>query len=170
MIQQSAVAATQTLEAGCDLEPGNEFREKWNIYEDRLGCPTNQVAGGQFAEQAFENGMMFWSQILGQFFVAGGDDEGNWYVINQDQLKSYNPDGPGCEPPTAVPEDRLQPIRGFGAIWCDFPDIRADIRWATEQEHGVGEARFQPYENGAMLRSNDGTYYISEGATYWRER
>jgi hypothetical protein len=169
-IQQSAVAATQTLEAGCDLEPGNEFREKWVMYQDRLGCPTNQVAGGQFAEQAFENGMMFWSQILEQFFVAVGGNQGTWYTVNQDQLKSNNPDGPGCEPPTAVPKDRLQPIRGFGAIWCDFPDIREDIGWATEQEHGVGEARFQPYENGAMLRSNNGIYYISWGDRYIRER
>lgn len=169
-IQQFAVAATQTVEANCDLEPGDEFREKWIMYEDRLGCPTNQSAGGRFAEQSFENGMMFWSEILEQFFVAVGGNQGTWYTVNQDQIRSYNPDGPGCKPPTDVPENRLQPMRGFGAIWCDFPDIREDIGWATEQEHGVGQARFQPFENGAMLRSDDGIYYISRGDKYIRER
>jgi hypothetical protein len=171
IIEQEAVAATQTVEADCDFEPGDEFREKWIMYQDRLGCATNHAVSGNFAEQAFENGMMFWSEVLKQIFVAVGGNQGDWYVFDQPdpQSRSYNPEGPGCDPSAEVPENRLQPIRGFGTIWCDVPEIR-DVGWATEREHGVDGARFQPYENGAMLRSNDGIYYISDGNRYRRER
>jgi len=162
---QTAVAqayATQTAEARrvCQLDPHPDLLKAWSQYRAQLGCPQQKAIGGFFAEQPFENGYMFWSEILDVFFVVVGEADGVWYRIEQKEVATYNPSGPACDAPEKIPADRYQPVRGFGGIWCEREDIREAIGWATAEERGTGDDLLQTYANGTMLRRSDGAVYV----------
>ena len=53
----------------------------------------------------------------------------------------------GLTPPPGL----YEPSRGFGKVWREFPDIRAQIGWAVENERAV-TASYQVFERGRVLR------------------
>jgi len=130
-----------------------------------LGCPRQaEPVGGFFAEQPFQDGFMFWSQILDIFIVFLGDeDAGKWQLIEKDEIKSVSNE-PACRPlnPPSSP-DLVQPIRGFGGIWCDFPEIQEEVGWGIVQEYGVDSNLIQQFENGMILRASNGNTFVLLG-------
>jgi hypothetical protein len=176
-VEQTAIAqrATETVAAeavSCDAKPQGELLNVWERYEERLGCPVTEPITGSYAEQAFDNGFMVWSGILDEFFIMVGGDEGMWQRISNEELVSYNPDGPGCPPPSEPPPDKVQPVRGFGAVWCDWPEIRDSIGWGLDDEYAVSDDIIQEFDNGLILRLSDGSIFVlfSDDGTYIREK
>lgn len=159
------VNATQTAEANqsCLLEPVGDFNVAWKDFEDELGCPLQAAIMGQYAEQPFENGYMIWSAIPqpNLFFAMVGGDKGEWYLVDQTEVDSYNPqDGPSCDVGAPPASGLVQPVRGFGAIWCNRDDIRERIGWGTAEEFAVVDNQLQPFENGFLLRNSQKTIYV----------
>jgi hypothetical protein len=159
------VNATQTAEAAqsCKLEPGDSFKEIWEDFEGELGCPLQQVILGQYAEQPYQNGYMVWSAIPDPdlFFVMVGQDKGEWYLVDQKEVDSYSPrDGIACDVGDPPSKDLFQPVRGFGAIWCNRDDIRDQIGWGTQEEFAVVDNQLQPFENGFLLRNSQRDVYV----------
>ena len=150
---------------GCNQEGCSEFEKVWNNFKDELGCPRQlEPIGGAFAEQPFQNGFMYWTQILDVFIVfIGNEQEGDWRLIDKTEVTSVS-DEPACPPlnPPSSP-DLVQPIRGFGGIWCDFPEIQKQIGWGIIKEYGVANDLIQQFEQGMILRNSKGWVYILFG-------
>jgi hypothetical protein len=174
--QLDGVRATQTavaMIASCPAEPEGEFRDIWDRYRGRLGCPIQTTpTDGFFAEQPFENGYMFWAQIPDLFVVTIGDDKGTWYLFRVSEITwSWNFSGTSCEPDVPPGPGQVQPIRGFGGLWCAREDIREAIGFATAEEYGVGNNLLQEFQSGAILRDSHNFVYLLFGddGTYVRE-
>lgn len=145
--------------ATCRVMPHEAFLPLWEKHRDRLGCPQAETINGFFAEQPFERGFMLWSETLDEFFVAIGNEyTGVWERLNR---ADFNPEAAGCEP--SIPKTApilVQPVRGFGAIWCSRLDIQQRIGYARAPEHGVNNNLIQRFEGGFMIRDSRDTIYI----------
>jgi hypothetical protein len=174
-VAERAVLQTASDESGtsCPIQVQGEFERYWDNYRDRLGCPLQAESnGGAFAEQPFEHGFMFWSQILDIFIVTIHDehreDQGDWRVIKPSDIGGSIPldsSTTPCRLDMPPPEEGRQysPIRGFGAVWCRYEDIRHDIGYGTQPEYGVSEDRIQRFTQGYILKANSGAIYVMYG-------
>lgn len=157
------VYATQTAEARCPTHPEGELAGIWEQpeYGGRLGCPVLvSPVDGYWAEQPFENGQMYWMQLYDWFFVMIGQDRGTWQMIAQSEISwPWNP-GTSCEPDESPGPGLIQPIRGFGGVWCFLDDVQARIGFATAAEIGVSGGLLHEFEDGFILRDSRGYVYI----------
>lgn len=154
---QTAVASIPTPTAAlvpvvCPEEPKGEFLALWRRYKDRLGCPRQIEATrfGQFAEQQFQNGFMFWAEKPRDLIlvIVRGDNP----VWHDFRTWPYEADGAWCA--TTPPSGLIQPIRGFGGVWCDNPEIRKTIGWAMGPERSI-QGAVQEFEAGFIMRTGD---------------
>jgi uncharacterized protein with LGFP repeats len=111
--------------------------------------------------QTFERGRMIWVDHLQEDYVYvltyGADESGGTWQAYEDTFREGDLESGGLTPP----EERLEPIRGFGKVWWEElggPDAR--VGWALAPEQGyVGE--MQLFEHGLMLWNPlDGTTYV----------
>ena len=96
--------------------------------------PTQVKEKIYVAEQRFEQGWMFWLQPNSQIWVLTVDEAGNniWTVYNDTFVEGEAEYDPQLIPP----ENRYQPVRGFGKLWRENLEVRQKIGWALEQERG----------------------------------
>lgn len=164
----------------CPVEPEGDFASLWRKYQSRLGCPDpNQIEplAGLFAEQLFENGQLFWSAEAEIFIAVLGTDRGQWLLFpeNVADWEEGDPDlSCNLGPP---PPGLVQPIRGFGALWCADESLRQTLGWATDTERGFEDEvdLLQTFETGFIFRDSDGltnnlAYILFDDGTYVRER
>ena len=61
-----------------------------------------------------------------------------------------------CE--VTVPAGVVQPVRGFGGLWCAYPDIRERLGYGLTDERGfeAGVGFIQGFEGGVIFRDSDG--------------
>lgn len=139
-------------------ERGGCFSASWPLketaeaYRSRVGCPVwslLQEPIGVRAVQLFERGTMVW--------VQGGYRQPNLiYVVFYDQVRRslvwqeyvdtwYEgmPESGGEKPPQGL----VEPIRGFGKLWRENPEVRNTLGWAIVPE--------QP-DNGIVQRFTGG--------------
>jgi len=175
--QSAGVQTRQAVIAACKFEPQGAFSEIWRTPEilARLGCPKQaNPASSYFAEQRFgDRGTMYWSQLHDRFFVLMGQPEadGGASLVLPSGGFDINPSGVSCAPSvTPVPgEAEVQPVRGFGGLWCAELDVQRALGFATEQERGVTGNLIQEFDGGQILRDSRGdTYVIYSDATYER--
>lgn len=100
------------------------------------------VAG---AYQRFEGGVMVWRQDTSQIFAFVND--GTWRSF----ADTFREGDPESDPRFAPPGGNQQPIRGFGKVWRDNPDLREQLGWATAKEEAQ-QAEIHLFERGTMLR------------------
>jgi hypothetical protein len=145
----------------CAFEPDGEFAELWQTYESQLGCPL--YAGPkaiQDAEQAFDNGRMFWreDELLIYVVYEQGERAGTFQLFRDDWVEEEDPEYSCAATP---PLDRLQPKRGFGLVWCKLGASEAAVGWALEEEEGFWAGKGDPlvhdFGSGAILRDSAGT-------------
>jgi len=114
---------------------------------------------------------MFWVEKPDIFFVTIGAEKGSWELLTTDD---FNPSGASCEPSIPAPQSRdlLQPVRGFGGIWCDRPDIQKAIGYATREEFGTTDDLVQAFKNGYILRDSQQRIYLlfADSNAYTREK
>jgi hypothetical protein len=150
----------------CAFEPGGAFAALWQTYKGKLGCPAYpEPIVIQDAEQAFDNGRMFWRQD--NLFIYVVYEKGalaGTYQLFFDVWEEGDPDYACVATP---PADRLQPKRGFGLVWCKLGGPAAAIGWALEEEAGFwagkGDPLVQDFGSGAIFRDSAGT---ASGAAY----
>ena len=100
-------------------------------------CPTAPLVSAA-AEQHFEEGTMIWVEAEDAIYVLVGDPTGvpagstHWHHF-EDRWDESLPDR---DPSLAPPEARQQPIRGFGLVWREHPEIRDKLGWAIDSETG----------------------------------
>jgi hypothetical protein len=156
--------------SGCRINTGEDLKAVWSDFQSQLGCPVGEVVGGEFAEQPFENGFMIWSGIYSEIYAMAGDDKGEWAFFDQEAIDAGKPSDTGsCT--VRVPNDLVQPIRGFGAVWCANPDLADALGFGLIPEYGVSTNRIQKFQNGVIIRDSQERYWVlfADDAVYVRQ-
>lgn len=109
--------------------------------------PETIVGSIYVAEQRFEGGWMFWLQPNTQIWVLTEDDDGEhvWSVYDDTFVEGEAESDPQILPP----EGRLQPIRGFGKLWRENPEVRMAVGWALDVE--LGHTTRYEYHHGGYV-------------------
>ncbi|MGC9332614.1 MAG: hypothetical protein ACP5JJ_00580, partial [Anaerolineae bacterium] len=139
----------------CAFDAHGTFADLWNTYKEQLGCPVYaEPKPIQDAEQAFEHGRMLWRQDIGRIYVLYEDGpKAGTYQAFADPWSEGDPEYSCSATP---PPGLIQPIRGFGAVWCDLGGATAPIGWALVEELGFwpgnGDPLVQDFEHGVIFR------------------
>jgi hypothetical protein len=168
---QTRVVATPTLTrtptvtprpqvfSSTGLEPEGRFREIWlelGSLASRLGYPTGpEISDRNYARQFFEAGQMFWWD--------NPDDPDLIWVLDSPSpgfgsgaTSNRYPDSWAGGDEYACDEARNGgPVRGFGKVWCEHPELQIRLGFPSEPERGSGGrppyARVQFFQGGTMI-------------------
>jgi hypothetical protein len=156
--------ATPAPTATCALPVAQAFEGAWERAggATALGCPSGEAQETAWAVQAFEGGQMYWR----------GAGEGTIYALLEDgALLTFGDVWREGMPPLSCevtpPTGRLQPVRGFGLLWCREPRLRQALGWALVPEAGF-QGPYQPYAQGALFRDAQGAVYALFSDGRWR--
>lgn len=134
------------------------------------------------AEQEFEGGRMFYIQPRDEIWVlieeSPDRSSGRWTLHNDDWVDGM----PETDPEIVPPEDRVQPIRGFGKLWRENTAIRDALGWALDTEFGHwttyqyvfggeinGSGVYVPGPGQHAIVSRDGdTFILNEDDGSWQ--
>ncbi len=143
----------------CAFEAQGLFAAVWQTYRDQLGCPLSESPNViQDAEQAFDNGHMFWRQDNDYAYAVleKGAQAGTYQSFSH----MWSDGDPEYSCAASPPPGRVQPKRGFGAVWCALGGASAPIGWGLGDEQGFGpgygDPTVQDFENGLIFRDSDG--------------
>jgi hypothetical protein len=144
------------------------FAGVWSAVQDDIGCATTAPISGLVVEESFERGRMFWREPIDDAQALVLFDDGTWRIFQHEPFKEGDPefacvdeDTPSQCPPT--------PRRGFGAMWCDIPQIRDGLGDAVDCERSYEEV-MQEFVNGAMLQTDNGSVYVFYSSGRWERR
>jgi hypothetical protein len=133
--------------------------ESWFFSPAPDVCPTTPVVSDA-AEQHFERGVMIWVEQEDRMYVLYGDDQFSpkWAVFTDEWDEGEPEDDPSLTPPGGL----YQPVRGFGLVWREYPEVRERLGWATDQERGFGtvvqRTTLSKY-NSTYIRAFDGNVW-----------
>lgn len=123
---------------------------------DELGCPINQgFSTVDTAYAPFEGGQMLWR----------GDTDMIYVLYNDGRWASFPNEWHEGDPEFTCGEDEplLTPIRGFGRVWCDHPDVRETLGAVTAGEIGDAGSAVQDFVNGTILVAPFGGVFVLVG-------
>jgi hypothetical protein len=97
------------------------------------GCPEAAITSDA-AEQHFEHGTMIWIKEWDRIYVLYED-----VPVTSDQASTsfsneWDESQPDHDPSLVPPDDLYQPVRGFGLVWRQHPEVRERLGWAVDQE------------------------------------
>lgn len=116
---------TLTLDTTCNLE--------WFFLPAPQGCPAALPTFTQQVEQRFEGGLMLWLGNSQEIYVLFTDGARPTWSVYPDRFTDGLPERDDSLSP---PQDRYQPVRGFGLVWRDTAGVRARLGWALAPEVG----------------------------------
>lgn len=138
--------------------------------------PTPRVELVSIVEQLFEGGRMIWFRENRMVWVLVGEvgevdpEMGDWFCFTDSFQEGDIEFLPTFEPPAqATTESAVenisvqQPIRGFGKIWRDNPDLRERLGWALTAE--IEHSARREYIAGGVLDLQDN---YTPGPGEWR--
>lgn len=129
-------------------DTGNEVRESvvvsWACDDEYFfspppdACPLGAVQPIQAAEQVFQHGRMIWLEQLRSGSYTYGPMV---YVLYDDGFfdrfeDTWTANEPDSDPSILAPPGLSQPIRGFGKVWREHPDVRERLGWGLAPETG----------------------------------
>lgn len=131
--------------------PEGDFAISWESdarVQQVLGWATTaQPTTSPAALQRFDHGVMLWVQETGRIYAFLND--GRWLSY----ADTFREGEAEFDPAFSAPDGRQQPMRGFGKVWREHPDLRDAIGWALAKEEPAAAAR-QAFERGQILRVN----------------
>jgi hypothetical protein len=140
------LTATATAKT-CDIPVGAAFAslltEKSPI-QRKLGCAVATETGVATVEEYFQRGYTLWRKDLKRIYVLQAD--GHWQTF----ADTWSEDQPSNDPTLTPPRGFFQPVRGFGKVWRENPDVKETLGWATTQEAGL-MTTIQPFEGGTLM-------------------
>lgn len=99
-------------------------------------CPQGGPIASAAAEQPFEGGVMIWLDATDSVIVLTRDQQ--WQRFED----TWSEEQPESDPSIVPPDGRFQPIRGFGKVWREHPEVREQLGWALGVELGF-ESKYQ---------------------------
>lgn len=94
-------------------------------------CPAGDSIISAAAEQPFEGGVMIWLEVTDSIYVFDRSDF-SWQRFED----TWSEEQPESDPAIVPPAERFQPIRGFGKVWRDNPEVQDRLGWALGPELG----------------------------------
>jgi hypothetical protein len=167
--------------AATGLEPEGRFEDIWlevGAGDSPLGYPTGPVITNRdFARQFFEKGLMFW-------WDSPDDPNLIWVIdspaadLNSGATSNRYPDtwddddDFSCE--AARENGDKGPVRGFGKLWCERPELQTRLGDPGDNERGSGgsppfaEAQF--FQGGVMIYNpiDREVYVLFDQGNWWR--
>lgn len=144
------------------LTPEGRFKEIWEELgagKSRLGYPTGpEISDRDYARQYFERGLMvWWDNPDGEAYIWAIDspaaDLKSGTTWNRYPDAWPGEDDYACDAARANAEKG--PVRGFGQLWCDRPELQARLGNPREAEAGSGGsppyAHVQFFQAGLMF-------------------
>lgn len=113
--------------------------------------PEKIVGSIYVAEQRFEKGWMFWLQPNAQIWVLTEDDGRRIWSVYDDTFVDGDAES---DPQIIPPSDRFQPIRGFGKLWRENPEVKLAIGWALDIERGH-TTQYEYHHGGSVNDDNE---------------
>jgi hypothetical protein len=166
-----SVTPTPGVFASTGLEPEGRFREIWlelGAGDSRLGHPTGpEISDRDFAKQIFEGGVMYW-------WDSPDDPDVIWVIDSPEpDLKSgatsnrYPDEWAGgneyaCDQARGNAEKG--PLRGFGWLWCQHPELQ--VRLGNPVESEVGSGGNPPYGRVLFFQGGVMIYNPKNGEVY----
>ncbi len=92
-------------------------------------CPQDAANTVQAGFQQFEHGYMMWRADTSEILVLYS--EGGYVSRFRDTWQ-----GETLTYPEPVPPGLYEPIRGFGTVWVENPQVRSTLGWAVALEQG----------------------------------
>lgn len=139
------------------------------------GCPDAPITSDA-AQQHFERGAMIWVKEQDRIYVLFDDVPSGSERACQMFADEWDEGESDCDPSLIPPDGLYQPIRGFGLVWRQNPDVRQRLGWAADLEtafettvqHAPGYGR----HSSEYLRAIDGgvlhLYSIGFGSAWER--
>ncbi|GAB4433902.1 MAG: hypothetical protein Kow0031_15540 [Anaerolineae bacterium] len=164
--------------ADTGLRPEGRISDIWgalNAGSGELGFPLTQREGERLcARQRFERGFMLWFDRPGESDVVWGAAVSSPAATSGSPSFRFADQWPGspeywCNEASA--RAPLGPKRGFGMLWCIYPELRNSIGNAIEEEIG-GEAlprcEAQLFQGGAIVHQPmDGAWWVFIDSAGW---
>jgi hypothetical protein len=97
------------------------------------GCPETAIASDA-AEQHFERGTMVWVKEQETIYVLFEDVPPGSELASRLFADEWDPSQPDHDPSLVPPDGLYQPVRGFGLVWRQNPEVRERLGWAVDQE------------------------------------
>jgi serine/threonine-protein kinase len=139
------------------------FAGIWAEVQNKIGCAASGASTTFAAQEKFQGGWMYWREDNDKIYAIYRS--GNWGVYS-DIWQDGDPDfscvdanTPAGSPPT--------PARGFGKIWCTYPEVRSGLGNATDGEQGF-DVTVQKFDQGIMISTNLGTWIFYNNGTWER--
>jgi hypothetical protein len=146
------------------------FGQVWQENPDirrRFGCPVaGEVGIVEMVVERFEFGVMVWRGDTRTIYVyIGGQNDtfGTWHQVRDTWTDAEPTPRPSGTPPPGM----YEPVRGFGKVWRENPDIRRDLGWAVERERAAGGA-WQEFQYGFALWTTDRQIYFMTPDSLWQ--
>jgi hypothetical protein len=146
------------------FEPEGRFKDIWEALEagdSRLGYPTQpEINDRNFAKQYFENGLMYWwDNPDGADYIwvidSPAADLRSGSRSNRYPDEWDGDDDVSCDAAAANAEKG--PVRGFGWLWCQRPELQTRLGNPVESEAGSGGTppfgRVLTFQGGVMLHN-----------------
>ncbi|MBN1217722.1 MAG: hypothetical protein JXM69_02245 [Anaerolineae bacterium] len=144
------------------LEPDGRLKDIWQELgsgKSRLGYPTGpEITDRNYARQYFEKGLMvWWENPAGPSYIwvidSPADDGRSGATWNRYEDTWDGGDEYSCD--QAHSNREKGPVRGFGKVWCERPELQFRLGNPREQEVGSGGnppyAHVQFFQGGVMI-------------------
>ena len=119
---------------------------------------------------------MFWRQDNDYAYVVY--EQGGLNGTYQAYTNMWHEGDPTYSCAASPPPGKVQPVRGFGAVWCQLGGSSAAIGWGLGEEVGFwpghADPMVQDFERGFIFRDSDGTtkgmayVFFSDSGTFVR--
>jgi hypothetical protein len=124
-------------------------------------CPREAAVETAAAEQPFTGGLMIWLEAHDAIYILYPG--GAWQRF-ADTWSAAEAEG---DPALAPPDGLYQPVRGFGKVWREQPEVREALGWATSPELGFTSQVQRPVsaagEQVTFVQTFNGqVYYLYE--------
>jgi len=134
--------------------------DTWFFEPAPADCPASPPLYSAGAQQVFEHGVMLWVGEEDRIYVIYDDGGvGAWSAFTDEWDEGDPIDDPSIIPPPGF----YQPIRGFGLVWREQPNVRERLGWATAPEQGYATA----VQRTSRWKYNDTYIRALDGGT-WR--
>jgi plastocyanin len=98
-----------------------------------FGCPEPAITSDA-AEQHFEHGTMIWVKEQDTIYVLFEDVPSGSERAAKLFTDEWDEGQPDHDPSLVPPDGLYQPVRGFGLVWRQNPEVRERLGWAVDQE------------------------------------
>ena len=165
------------LSCGNHLSRASGVGRAWHealFVRRQLGCPSEEGARVvTVAQQTFERGQMFDVIVPG---ASGQPPQKTIYVLFNDASAqrfedTYVDGSPEPTPSEVPPVGFLAPLRGFGKVWNENPELRSRLGWAAQAEQVFSNSVTAQFDRGVAFTTGPdprGAYvvYDEKGLSY----